>query len=167
MEFGKTGKFPTKSALHEHVRQMVLLERLCARFPLVVRALQAQREPFRVADEADLGALLGALLTLDHDEIRPLSAAPGIGGTPRTGFFLPFEKIVVVAHLAGTGFTPANLQAQLNAALQIYKQRPECRTLVFFVYDPDGCLPQPRTLEADLSRDTDALTVRVYITPRH
>jgi hypothetical protein len=50
-------KYPTKGAVHEHVRHMLLLERLCARFHRVARQLQARhdhRATLHVADEYDV-----------------------------------------------------------------------------------------------------------------
>jgi len=37
-------KFQTKGAVHEHVRHMLLIERLCARFHRVARQLQSRHD---------------------------------------------------------------------------------------------------------------------------
>ncbi len=50
--------------------------------------------------------------------------------------------------------------------IQKYKQHPDCRTLVCFVYDPEGRIANPRGIENDLSGDKEGLTVRVIIAPK-
>ena len=42
---------PAKGAVHEHVRQMLVLERLCSRFHRIAQQLQSR---LRVADEGEL-----------------------------------------------------------------------------------------------------------------
>lgn len=71
--------FQTKSALHEHIRRMLILERLCSRFHLVamqLRSRHSHRETLQVVDEYDVQDLLHALLTLEHDDVRPEEWTP-------------------------------------------------------------------------------------------
>ncbi len=162
--------FPRKSAIHEHVRQMLSIERLCNRFHLVAGQLQkrhAGRQTLRVEDEHDLQDLLQALLLLEHDEVRPVEWAPPYGGCiVRTDFLLPFEKIMVAARMTGDDFREQELREQLLVDVSEYIKKPECRTLVWFVYDPGGRVENPRRVESDLNGEQEGLEVRVIIAPK-
>ena len=162
--------FQTKSALHEHIRQMLMLERLCSRFHLVARQLRSRhsnRDTLHVEDEYDVQDLLHALLTLEHDDIRPEEWTPSYaGGSSRMDFLLKLEQIVIEAKKTRSGLGARELGEQLIVDIQKYKQHPDCRTLVCFVYDPEGRIANPRGIENDLSGDKDGLTVRVIIAPK-
>jgi hypothetical protein len=163
-------KYPTKGVVHEHVRHMLLIERMCARFHRVARQLQSRhdhRATLHVADEYDLRDLLHALLLLEYDDIRPEAWTPDYAdGTPRIDFLLKLEQIVIAARQAQPGFGTKELAAQLPLDIEHYRQHPDCRTLVCFVYDPDGRIAYPRGLERELSGDRAGLTVRVIIAPK-
>jgi hypothetical protein len=160
----------TKSALQERIRQMLMLERLCSRFHLVARQLRSRhsnRDTLPVEDEYDVQDLLHALLTLEHDDIRPEEWTPSYaGGSSRMDFLLKLEQIVIEAKKTRSGLGTKELEEQLIVDIQKYKQHPDCRTLVCFVYDPEGRIANPRALEDDLSGDKDGLAVRVIIAPK-
>jgi hypothetical protein len=168
--FGIAGeKFQTKSALHKHVRQMVMLERLCSRFHLVARQLRSRhgnRETLRVEDEYDVQDLLHALLILEHDDIGLEEWTPSYtDGNSRTDFFLKADQVVIEAKMTRYGFGAREVGEQLMIDIRKYKQHSGCRTLVCFVYDPEGRIDNPRGIENDLSGDKDGLSVRVIIAP--
>lgn len=118
-------------------------------------------------DEYDVRDLLHALLTLEHDDVRPEAWTPSYaGGSSRTDFLLKLEQIVIAARKTGSGFGAGELAEQLMVDVQKYQQHPDCRTLVCFVYDPEGRIANPRGLENDLSGDKNGLTVRVIIAPK-
>ena len=162
--------FQTKSALHQHIRQMLMLERLCSRFHLVARQLRQRhgnRETLQVQDEYDVRDLLHALLTVEFDDIRPEEWTPSYaGGSSRTDFLLKLEQIVVEAKKTRSGLGARELGEQLMVDIQKYRQHPDCRTLVCFVYDPEGRIANPRGIENDLSGDRDGLAVRLIIAPK-
>ena len=162
--------FQPKSALHERIRRMLMLERLCSRFHLVARQLRSRhsnRDTLHVEDEYDVQDLLHALLTLEHDDIRPQEWTPSYaGGSSRMDFLLKLEQIVIEAKKTRSGLGARELGEQLMVDIQKYKQHPDCRTLVCFVYDPEGRIANPRGIENDLSGDKDGLAVRVIIAPK-
>ena len=161
--------FQTKTALHERIRRMLMLERLCSRFHLVARQLRSRhsnRDTLHVEDEYDVQDLLHALLTLEHDDIRPEEWTPSYAASSRMGFLLKLEQIVIEAKKTRSGLGARELGEQLIVDIQKYKQRPDCRTLVCFVYDPEGRIANPRGIENDLSGDKDGLAVRVIIAPK-
>jgi hypothetical protein len=170
-QYGMAGdKFTTKSDLHEHVRQIVMLERLCSRFPLVAQQLQTRhgnRQTLPVEDEYDVRDLLRALLILDHDDVRSEEWTPSYaGGNSRLDFLLKSEQVVIEAKKTRDGLGAGELGDQLTVDIQKYRQHPDCRTLVCFVYDPDGRIENPRGMENDLSGDREGLTVRVIVAPK-
>ncbi len=57
----------------------------------------------------------------------------------------------------------AKIGEQLIIDIERYQARPDCQTLVCFVYDPGHHLKNPKGLEADLSRKHDKLTVQVIV----
>jgi hypothetical protein len=163
-------KLQTKGALHEHVRQMFMLERLCSRFPLVAAQLRSRhdhRETLCVEDEYDVRDLLHALLTLEHADIRAVDWTPSYsGGQPQTDFLLASEQLVVEAKKTRDGFGARELDEQLLVDVQNYSRCPDCRTLVCFVYDPEGRIASPRETEHELSAEKNGLAVRVMIAPK-
>ncbi len=160
----------SRLALQERVRQMLVLERLCARFPLVVEQLQLRydgRSTLRVQDVYDVQDLLRALLTLEHEDVRPVVSTPSYaGGRPRTAFLLKLEQIVVESKVAGDDMGAEELEQQLAVDVQENRQHPECTLLVCFVFDPRRRLAKPHELEDALSGERDGLKVRILISPK-
>ena len=117
-------------------------------------------------DEYDVQDLLHALLTLEHDDIRPEVWTPSYAASSRMDFLLKFEQIVIEAKKTRSGFEARELGEQLIVDIQKYKQHPDCRTLVCFVYDPEGRNANPLAIENELSGDKDGLVVRVIIAPK-
>jgi len=145
--------------------------RVCERFPGVVLQLQKRqrgREPLTVQDEYDVQDLLHALIRLDFDDVRPEERTPShAGSSPAMDFLLKVERIVVEAKMARDSMTAKSLGDELLADIGRYREHPDCRTLVCFVYDPHGQLPNPRGLERDLMKHSrDDLRVVVLIVPR-
>lgn len=48
-----------------------------------------------------------------------------------------------------------------------YEAHPDCRTLVCFVYDPEGRIGNPIGIERDLEKYGGDLRVRVIIAPKN
>jgi hypothetical protein len=75
------------------------------------------------------------------------------------------ESIVVEIKMTRNGLGSKELSTQLIEDIERYKVHPDCQTLICFVYDPTGLIPNPRGIEADLNRDADPFPVRVLIRP--
>jgi hypothetical protein len=163
-------KFQTKSALHEHVRQMVMLERFCSRFHSVAKQLlvrHGDRDTLRVEDEYDVQDLMHALLLLEHDNIHTEEWTPNYSeGGSRKDFILKGEQVVIQAKMARDGHEAKELEQQMIMDIQKFTKQPDCKTLVCFVYDPKGRIANPRKVENDLSGERDGLTVRLIIAPK-
>ncbi len=134
------------------------LEAMLLRIPRVVRQLRVRhsdRPPFRVQDEYDLEDLLRPLLPLHFDDIRPQCRTPRYAAATRTDFLLAKERIALTAKLTRPDLREVELMRQLQEDIDFYSNRPECNTLVVFVFDPEGTVRDPATLRAAGSVDLE------------
>lgn len=156
-----TGR-PLSGAVHARVRQMLTLERLCARVPRVIASLAA-RPGLVVAGDGDLRAVLYALLLIDFDDVRvePWPAP----GRPSEALILGLERSAVLAASAGADVDFAALMAESVVDGALCRERG-LRALVRFLYDPAGHVSRPRDLERALGGDRDGLSVRVVVAPQ-
>jgi hypothetical protein len=140
------------------------------RFHLVVRQIRqrhSNREPFNVQDEYDVQDLFHSLLTLFFDDIRKEEWTPSYaGGSSRIDFLLPEIDTVIEVKKTRESLGVRQLGDQLIVDIEKYQKHPMCRTLICFVYDPEGWISNPRGLENDLSRTTDEIDVSVLIVPK-
>jgi hypothetical protein len=142
------------------------LESLLRRVPLVVRQLRSRtsdRPPFRIEDEHDLEDLLRALLPIHFDEVATESRTPPYDPGTRTDFLVHSGAVALTAKRVRPSTEERRLAAQLEEDAAYHARRPECRTLVCFLYDPEGLLTDPRRLEAVWSRPHADLSVRCVI----
>jgi hypothetical protein len=118
---------------------------------------------FAINNEYDVQTLMHALLATRFDDIRPEEWTPSYAGkSSRTDFLLKRELVVVETKMMRDGLNDARLADELI----IDTDRYNCKALFCFVYDPEHRLKNPSGLEADLSRRTDGLLVRIQIRPR-
>lgn len=157
----------TESLTRDHV---LIVEHMCDRFHLVARQLRCRhssRETLDVEDEYDVQDLLHALLALEFYDIRPEEWTPSYAGSgSRVDFLLKQEQIVIETKKTRRGLGAKEIGEQLIIDIQRYQTHPDCRTLVCFVYDPEGRIANPRGLENDLDGQHDDLEVRVVIAPK-
>lgn len=165
-----TGTTETKSILHERVRQILIIERLCGRFHLVAKQLQsrhAHRETLRVVDEYDVQDLLHALLILEHDNVTLEEWQPSYAnGESRTDFLLKLERVVIQAKMTRRDFGAGEVAEQFSLDLEKYQSHPDCRMLICFIYDPEGRIANPKRVESDLSFDGNTFSARVIVAPQ-
>jgi hypothetical protein len=168
-DFNAGNESSQAQGVQQRVRQMLVIERLCRRLPLIAQQLQSRhdgRETLQVKDAFDLRDLLNAVLRLAHDDVRAETWTPTAADSARTDFLLKIERTVLVAQFADARFDARALAAQLPADVAHYRQHPDCDTLVCFVYDPERRIAGARAIEHDLSDDQQQPTVRVIIAPQ-
>ncbi len=148
---------------------MLVLERLCSRFPRVLAQLRAvdqagfAREPL---DEAALGGLMHALLLIDHEDVRPFLQEGADGETAAdAGLLLKIERILFVPRVATAAMAAVELERRIALDVETCRQSLECRTLVVFVYDPTGRIADPRGFEQRMSGERTGVTVRAIVAP--
>jgi REase_DpnII-MboI len=154
----------------ESADAQVLLTNLCRRFPLCARQLLVRREQrptLVIKDEYDVQDLLHALLKLHFDDVRPEEWSPSYGGRkPRMDFLLKREQIVVETKMTRPNLRQEKVIEELIVDKEQYRSHPDCKTLVCFVYDPEGRCSNPTALEHDLSEDAGNFRVIVIVSPR-
>ncbi len=151
-------------------QQIDILVQLLERFHIVVRQFKTRRSPrevFVIHDEYDVQYLLNAILKFHFDDIRPEEWTPSYaGGTSRMDFLLKSEKIVLEVKKTRDGLADKEVGEQLLVDIQRYQAHPDCKTLVCFVYDPDGIIRNPKGLENDLQSQAGSMITRVIIVPK-
>ena len=149
---------------------MSRLEQLGDRFhrvALKLRAARAGASAFEIHNEYDVQTLMGGLLETRFEDIRSEDWTPSYAGkSARIDFVLKNEQVAVEMKMTRDGLNDAKLADELIIDIDRYKAREDCKALFCFVYDPEHRLKNPAGLEADLSRKTDGLLVRVQVRPR-
>jgi hypothetical protein len=150
---------------------LVIIEKFCSRFHLAARQLRSRhdaRETIDIKDEYDVQDLFHALLTLEFNDIRPEEWTPSYaGGASRVDFLLKQEQIVVEIKKTRKDLKAKDIGEQLIVDIGRYKIHPDCKTLICFVYDPDGWIANPRGIENDLNGEHEGVGVKVIIAPRN
>jgi hypothetical protein len=158
------GAGPDQRKLLEAVDQLVL------RFHAVVVQLRSRREErptLDVNDEYDVQDLMHALLRLYFDDVRPEEWVPSYAGSAsRTDFLLPAVDTVIEVKKTRQGLNAKAIGEQLIIDIARYKQHPQCRRLICFVYDPEGRVTNPAGVESDLNETDHGIEVRVSILPK-
>jgi hypothetical protein len=159
--FPWTGKPPPPSP-----GKRAQLEHLLRRLPLVIRQLrwrEGERVPFRVEDERDLEDLLRALLPVYWDDVRPQTRTPHYATSTRMDFLLMPEQWVLTLKMLRTPMAELQLIGQLQEDARYWQEQRTCRTLIAFVYDPEGFLRDPRGLEVACSCQEEGWEVRCVV----
>ncbi|WCJ60723.1 hypothetical protein NXS98_06235 [Fontisphaera persica] len=148
----------------------LLVESICRRFPLFAKQLQRRhdkRKTFPLEDEYDVQDLMHALLRLHFDDVRPEETTPSRGGSSaRMDFLLMPEEVVVEVKMTRKNLGQRDVAAQLAEDKERYRAHPHCRTLICFVYDPEGYCDKPTALERDLSETTERMRIIVIVAPK-
>lgn len=146
------------------------LKKILKNFPKVARQLHSRHESrttLEVEDEYDVQDLLHALLKIEFEDIRPEEWTPSYaGGSSRMDFLLKKEKCVVETKKTRKGLDEKEIGEQLLVDIEKYKQHPDCRMLVCFIYDPEGRIGNPKGLITDLENQSkEKIKVQVFIAP--
>ena len=81
-------------------------------------------------------------------------------------FLIKQEKIVVEVKKTRKGLGAKEVGEQLIVDIQKYQVHQDCKSLICFIYDPEGRIANPRGLENDLNKDSNGFKVRVLISPK-
>jgi hypothetical protein len=144
--------------------------KICDSFHAVARQLRERhlnRETLNVQDEYDVQDLLHALLKILFVDIRPEESTPSFaGGSSRIDFLLKREKIIIEIKKTRPSLTAKKLGDELLIDIARYKSHSDCQNLIFFIYDPEGIITNPKGLEDDLKqRSNDEINVIAIICP--
>jgi len=158
----------TKLTLTE-AEALALVSQICFRFHRVARQLRERREDrstLDVVDEYDVQDLLHALLRLHFDDIRTEEWTPSYaGGAARMDFLLKDYGIVLEVKKTRSGLQAKDIGSQLIEDIARYKQHPDCRRLLCFVYDPEERIGNRVAFARDLEGIDKDVQVKVIISP--
>lgn len=146
-----------------------IVENIGDRFPVIVNALKKRhnnRPTVTMTDEYDVQDLLGALLKVHFEDVRPEEWTPGYAGnSSRMDFLLKAFGLVVEAKMTRKNLDQKEVVNQLATDILRYQAHPDCKTLFCFVYDPDGRCGNPAALQNDLTKRHGPLDVVVMVRP--
>ncbi|WP_251624156.1 DUF2321 domain-containing protein [Odoribacter lunatus] len=141
----------------QNVDNISLINKICERFPLVVKQLQKRHENrpnFKIDDEYDVQDLFHSLLILFFNDIRVEEPIPSYAGSSkRADFLLKDEQIIIEIKKTRANLKNKQLGDQLIIDIANYKNHPDCKIIYCFVYAPDKYITNPQGLEKDLSKD--------------
>ena len=162
-------KLPKNVSKPLKLSSFLLVNQICSRFHLVAKKLRSRysnRDTLVVKDEYDTQDLLHSLLHIFFDDIRPEEYIPSYAGSnSRVDFLLKKEKIVIEVKKTRKGLGTKQVGDQLLIDIQRYRSHPDCKTLICFVYDPEGLISNPKGLETDLNKKEKDFEVKVLIIP--
>jgi REase_DpnII-MboI len=142
---------------------------ICDNFHKIVKQLKvrhSQRATLEINDEYDVQDLLHSLLRLYFTDIRSEEYTPSYASKcSRADFLLKNENIIIEVKKTRDGLAEKEVSTQLIEDIRRYQSHPNCKTLICFVYDPDGRIINPRGIESDLAENNGDLDVKVLIRP--
>lgn len=140
------------------------------RFHAVARQLRLRRDyrtTLEVEDQYDVQDLFGSLLKIDFEEVGSDEWMPGYGGfSSQNTFFVAQGQLALILKKTRPGWGPRDLQAELTIDIERYAAYPECTALLCFVYDPEGRIGNPASLEELLTKQDKGLSVTTLISPK-
>jgi hypothetical protein len=155
---------PMKSAPGIHEIQI-----LCDKFHIIANQLRHRydkRPTLEITDEYDVQDLMHSLLLINFDDVRPEEWTPSYaGGSSIMDFLLKKEKIVIEVKKIRKGLGAKELSDQLIIDIDRYKNHPDCKMLICFVYDLESKIANPRGIERDIEEGHFDLPVKVLIRP--
>jgi hypothetical protein len=110
--------------------------------------------------------ILHSLLKIFFTDVRPEEWTPSYGGNcSRMDFLLQNEEIVVETKMTRRTLADREVVDQLLIDIARYQEHPKCKTLVCFVYDPDGYIKNPVAVINDLEKNGTDIGLKVFIKP--
>ncbi len=171
--------FPWKAEKKEIVKNInsfkrdniILIKNLMDKFHLVAKQLRQRyndRDTLDIKDEYDVQDLFQGLLRIYFEDIRAEEWNPSYaGGSSRSDFLLKDEQIIIEVKKTRSTLKSKQLGEQLIVDIAKYKTHPDCKTLICFVYDPEGYIINPKGIENDLNKEsTKEMKVLVKIIPK-
>jgi len=154
---------PSNLSVEERVE---LLLRKFHRFAKDLSVRKQKRPALLVEDEYDVQYLVFALLRMYFSNVKSEDIAPNVlGGGSRVDFSIPDEELVVEVKMARASMTDRSLGDELILDIARYQSHTACKTIIFFVYDPDGHIRNPAALKKEFCAASDKLKIIVVFAP--
>ena len=124
--------------IDSHRDKFNLLITLPSRFHKVAQELRDRRqgrETLIINDEYDVQDLLNGLLNLHFDDIRKEDfSLSNVGANSRPDFVLKRERIIIEVKMSSDRLRAKELGGELLIDIGRYKEYPDCKNLVIFIY---------------------------------
>ncbi len=129
-------------------------------FDVIAEQLKSRyknRPTLDIIDEYDIQDLLHALLSMFFDDVVDEEWNPSDGASPsRADFLLMDNGSIIEVKTTLTRNTDEstlrkNLEKELNDDLIKYSRRHDCKSIYFFIYDPEKKIKKPTTFERGVS----------------
>ncbi len=134
------------------------LDIVLKRFRAVARQLATRsrgRPSLVLNDEYDVQYLLGALLAIDFDDVRPEEPSGSVAGRAvRIDFLCKRERVVIEVKKTREALKDKEVGDELLLDIARYKANREYSTMICFVYDPDHFIRNPAGLKTDLENQS-------------
>jgi hypothetical protein len=153
---------------------LAIVKKVLARFDVVARQLRTRRNEkgtprstLKVSDEYDVQDLLHALLKVEFDDVRREEPTPSAGElSTRMDVLLVEAGIVVECKMTRRGLTAKALQKELILDVHGYATHPNCKTLVFFIFDRRHSITNPQALASAVEGTPSKFKIHVVICPK-
>jgi hypothetical protein len=144
---------------------------LLHRFHKVAQKLRERhdgRATLAIRDEYDVQDLLFSLLQIDFEDVRKEEYSPSLAGAnSRIDFVLKLPGILIETKMSSDQLTDKKMGAELLVDIGRYKEYPDARQLVIFIYDKGDHISNKKGLIRDLEKQsTPALKIHVVINPQ-
>ncbi|HWU33114.1 MAG TPA: hypothetical protein VN108_09575 [Marmoricola sp.] len=117
-----------------------------------------------IEDEADLQALVDAMLRLQYRDVRAEDAVPQhAGGSSRVDFLLRESGVVVETKMTRPSLKDKNVGEELLVDWGRYPRHPQCKAIFALIYDPKRLLKNPAGIEGDLTGVVDGVPTRAIV----
>jgi hypothetical protein len=168
-EEGQTAneKFNVENNVQPNEKKLDELLNIIERFPRVVYQLSkryTKGPSFEIKNEYDVQDLLHALLEIHFSDIRREDPVPSYAGSSsRVDFLLKNEKIVIEVKKTRSTLND-KVGDELIIDIEKYAIHPDCKTLVFFIYDPTQEIKNENQIINDLEmKHRDNISIKVKI----
>ena len=146
------------------------LKKILNRFHKVAQKLRErhdERETIIIKDEYDVQDLLYGLLQIDFDDVRSEDYSPSSGGAnSRIDFVLKLLGILLEVKMTSEKLTDKKLSEELYIDIARYKEYPNVKDLVIFIYDKGDYVRNKAGLIRDLEKQSTAnFKVTVVVNP--
>lgn len=136
------------------------------KFALQINKRHKNRHSIDFNDEYDVQDALHAILILHFDNVKREEPIPhSAGASSSIDFLLRREKIGIEVKMPRKGLQDNTLGAQLAEDKERYKKEIDCKTLIFFIYDPHHFINNPSEIIQDISGEVYGMKVMVVYCP--
>lgn len=154
--------FDTKPTLVDD-NDMAIIERILENFGRAARKINKEnrrkdggiaRPTIEIENEYDVQDLLYAFLALFFDDIRKEEPVPSFGAKKSiTDFYIPKEKLFIEVKITSEKLKDKGITDQLILDAASYREHPDCKKLIGFIYDPTYALGNEEGLKTALEKE--------------